>query len=64
MADKPLTASDLADALGCFWNAALGGVRQDFGTLGCIVEGIAAVAARLHEIDAEARSKQSEQPHD
>jgi hypothetical protein len=49
----PLTASVLADALDCFWNAALGAAHQrqeGFATANIMVEGIAAVARRLHEV--------------
>lgn len=51
MTSKPLTRADLADALSCFWNAALGAQRQDQTVVGCIVEGIQAVAWRLEELD-------------
>ena len=48
-----LTAGQLADALGCFWNAALQAAheRQEGGAFASImVEGIAAVQNRLTEI--------------
>jgi len=51
---KPLTAADLADALGCFWNATIGAAheRQDsaaFSMASVLVEGIAAVQNHLVE---------------
>lgn len=49
---RPLTAADLADALGCFWNAALGeATRQQEGHAfaSIMAEGFRAVAARLEE---------------
>lgn len=52
MAEKPLTASVLADALGCFWNAALGAQQQDQTPVSCMVEGMQAIANRLAEHDA------------
>ena len=57
---RPLTAGDLADALGCFWNAALGAARHQqeghaFAAILC--EGIAAVQQRLAEIEATAIRK-------
>lgn len=58
-AEKPLTASELADALGCFWNAALQAHRDASyhgdspqAMLAGIVEGVQAVATRLTEIAA------------
>lgn len=51
MTSKPVTRADLADALSCFWNAALGAQQQDQTPVSCIVEGIQAVAWRLEEID-------------
>lgn len=50
MPDKPLTASDLADALGCFNNAAIGAMHNGTHTVGCISQGIDAVMWRLREI--------------
>ena len=50
MTEKPLTAKDLADALECFWNAAMSAHHNGNSTTGNIVEGIAAVSIRLHEI--------------
>jgi len=52
-----MTPKTLADALGCFWNAAMGAAhaRQDFTATSVatvMVEGVAAVAARLEEHDA------------
>ena len=50
---KALTAAELADALGCFWNAAIGAAhRQQEGMAfaSIMVEGIAAVGTRLQEI--------------
>lgn len=52
----PLTKADLAEALECFWNAAIGDChnRQDgIGTIGPMAEGFAAIANRLRELDAE-----------
>lgn len=49
---RPLTAADLADAFGCFWNAALGeAARQQEGHAfaSIMAEGFRAVAARLTE---------------
>jgi len=51
---KPLTVAVLADALDCFWNAAIGAAhqQQDGHVLASIMaEGIAAVATRLREHD-------------
>ena len=52
------TTNKLADALDCFWNAALDGVRRhDDATANAVmngmVQGFAAVAARLREHDAQ-----------
>lgn len=55
----PLTAKQLADALGCFWNAAIGeahnrqsGVAMD---VACVMaEGFRAVEQRLHEFSQQA----------
>lgn len=52
---RPLTAADLADALGCFWNGALGAqaVHYDATARACagaLAEGFAAVEARLLQI--------------
>jgi hypothetical protein len=50
----PLTKADLADALGCFWNAAMDAAihRQEGTALASImVEGVGAVAARLANSD-------------
>lgn len=49
-----MTREELAEALDCFWNAAVGAAhdRQDFATgaiVGCIAEGINAVSLRLKE---------------
>ena len=51
----PLTASQLADALGCFWNAAIGDaqMRQSTTALDAasvMAVGLSAVATRLEEI--------------
>lgn len=49
---QPLTPAMLADALGCFWNAAIGAShRQQDGVVfaGIMAEGFAAVASRLNE---------------
>lgn len=53
MTEKPLTASMLADALGCFWNASIGAAhrRGDGIEIADIMsEGMQAVATRLIEI--------------
>lgn len=50
---KPLTASQLADAFGCFWNAAIGESHRQQGgitTATIMAEGIQAIANRLREI--------------
>lgn len=52
--EPPLTASQLADALGCFWNAALGSAHSSgngmvSSAISAVVEGVAAVQARLAE---------------
>jgi hypothetical protein len=57
--EPPLTATQLADALGCFWNAAIGSAndRQDataFSVVGAMAEGIAAIQKRLTEQATEA----------
>lgn len=49
-----MTDNKLADALDCFWNAAIGPARDsgDFSTIqtvGAIAEGFAAVSQRLRE---------------
>lgn len=49
MTDRPITFAGLADALDCFWNAALGGQRDGFTDVGCMAEGFAAIATRLKE---------------
>ncbi len=54
----PLTKTDLAEALSCFWNAAIGDAhnRQDstaFAVIGAMAEGIAAVERRLRELDTQ-----------
>lgn len=51
----PLTKADLAEALSCFWNAAIGSAheRQDstaFAVVGSVAEGVAAVERRLREL--------------
>lgn len=50
---EPLTAAQLADALGCFWNASIGEAhRQQEGitTASIMATGFAAVQQRLEEI--------------
>lgn len=54
MSDKPLTAEVLADALGCFHNAAIGALHDQCHPIACIVAGVNAVANRLREHAAEA----------
>ena len=54
-AHKPLTALDLADALSCFWNAAIGAAherQEGFDTANIMVSGFSAVEQRLREIDS------------
>lgn len=48
----PLTRADLAEALSCFWNAALGARQNGSDPVGCMAEGIQAIALRLQELDA------------
>jgi len=52
--EEPLTASRLADALGCFWNAAFCSARESqdsttVATISAMAEGIAAIQNRLLE---------------
>ncbi|MBX3490848.1 hypothetical protein [Parvibaculum sp.] len=52
--EQPLTATQLADALGYFWNAAIGAAQGSdnssaFATVGAMAEGFAAVQQRLTE---------------
>lgn len=49
MSDKPLTAEVLADALGCFSNAAIGAMHANTHPVACIAIGLDAVAWRLRE---------------
>ncbi|UUV44844.1 hypothetical protein RCRUDOLPH_77 [Rhodobacter phage RcRudolph] len=49
---NPLTAGMLAEALECFWNAALGAQQQGMTPVSCMAEGINAVAIRLRELEA------------
>lgn len=52
---RPLTALDLADALSCFWNAAIGAAherQEGFDTANIMVSGFSAVEQRLREIDS------------
>lgn len=49
-----IDAKKLADALDCFWNAAIGQAhdKQDstaFAVVACIAEGVQAIANRLRE---------------
>jgi hypothetical protein len=51
---KPITHAELADALDCFWNAAIGEAHQQGSSEGMAVAaimsvGFAAVATRLRE---------------
>jgi len=50
MMEKPLTASELADALGCFNNAAMSMFHYGNAPVCCIAAGIQAVEFRLREI--------------
>ena len=52
-AAKPLTAADLAEALSCFWNAAIGEARRQqegMAFASIMAEGVSAVMHRLNEI--------------
>lgn len=56
MTDKPITAAMLADALGCFHNAALGHAMNEqnaeaYRVCAAISEGLNAIAYRLQEWD-------------
>lgn len=64
---EALRAADLADALDCFWNAAIGHAKdsQDGTTIAtacAMAEGFAAVAARLRAIAARDEALASAQP--
>lgn len=53
--ETPVSAADLCDALGCFWNAALGATNsQNDATANAVISGMAqgmeAVAVRLGEL--------------
>ena len=48
-ADLALTPATLADALECFWNAALTAERQEETIISAIARGVDAVAERLKE---------------
>jgi Holliday junction resolvasome RuvABC endonuclease subunit len=55
MQDRPLTAAQLAEAFGCFWNAAIGEAHEResyeaMSTATVMAEGMAAVQRRLEEI--------------
>lgn len=55
--ERPLTAAVLADALGAFWNAALGSAHSSgngmvSSAISAVVEGVAAVQTRLAESSA------------
>lgn len=57
MVERTLTAAQLADALGCFWNAAIGAAHERgsydaMSTASVMASGFAAVQARLLEIAA------------
>lgn len=50
--EPPLTASVLADALDCFWNAAIGSAQnsqEGMATASAMAEGFAAVSLHLKE---------------
>lgn len=52
---KALTAEDLAEALECFWNAAIGEAHQQqegMATASMMATGLSAVALRLRELSA------------
>lgn len=60
--DRPITKGELAEALSCFWNAAINGAhdRQDstaFAVVGSMAEGISAVEQRLRELGADTAPK-------
>lgn len=46
---KLLTSNDLAEALDCFWNSAIGAERDEKSAVTSIAMGLAAVASRLRE---------------
>lgn len=53
--NAPITAAELADALGCFWNAAIGAAHERqsataMDAASVMAEGFAAVAVRLTEV--------------
>ena len=50
MSAVPITSTVLADALGCFWNAAIEAQHTGNTPVVCIAEGIQAVANRLAEL--------------
>ena len=50
MSNKPLTAADLADALGCFSNHAIHAMHSGSHAVACVAAGIDAVVWRLQEI--------------
>lgn len=62
---SPLTAADLAEALSCFWNAAIGEShrQQDGITFAAIMaEGMAAVEHRLRDIAGAAALRTEAKP--
>ncbi len=51
---EPLTKADLAEALDCFWNAAIGAAHREQAGMSfasIMAEGLAAVAERLRELE-------------
>lgn len=52
MGERPLTAAQLADAMGCFWNAAINEAhnqREGMAFAAIMAEGMAAIQGRLLE---------------
>lgn len=47
-----ITHHHLAEALDCFWNAAVGPERDGQQPAACVAQGLAAVATRLRELEA------------
>lgn len=62
MTDKPITAAMLSDALGCFWNAAIGAAHNHgdgMATADIMAQGMQAVANRLIEISEAEKVEES-----
>ena len=57
LADRPITARDLADVFGCMWNAAIGEARRQeagFEFASILAEGFSSMSRRLAEIASQA----------